>query len=428
MEEDKVSFKLSIKPLFKYKYAAIIILIIALSMYIRLFGFYEHGWPYLRNIDSFYFTREVGSIINNNGVLPSYDYLRFAPNGIPIGSGPLFYEYLGAYSYMFFHLFMPDMQLWQFMVWFPVLLTSLLAIPSYFIGKYLFNRKAGAFIAIFVLFAIPFLTRTLGGDPDSDAIVMLMMMASIASFVVAYKKLDKEKIFARKNIIYSAIAGLFLGLFALTWTGYWFALWIIASFVVLKIIFDILLTKKHDTNHIKQVFSKNKVMVVSFIMIIAVFYIITIPYYGVGFLSNPVQSVVGSVASSGSLKAETSQFPNVYVSVAELQSGGIKDVAIRVSSVDIASQISGIPLALLLLISPFILTIVCFIYLLYSYVKKRHHFDTLLFMLIWFIGFLVASAVAVRFDIFLTAVYSICSGIILAKFWDIALYEKEDKE
>lgn len=423
MEDEKVSFKVSFKPIFKYKYAIIIFLIIALSMYIRLFGFYEQGFPYLRNIDSFYFYREMGEIVDHNGILSAHDDLRFAPTGIDRHDPP-FYLYLGAYSYMFFHLFMPDMQLWQFLIWFPVLLASLIAIPTYYIGKYLFNRKAGVFISIFLLFAIPFVSRSLGGDPDSDAIVMLLMISSLAAFILTYKKLDKERIFSMKNIIYSAIAGLFLGLFALTWSGYWFALVLIVGFVILKIVLDIVLTRKFDSTHIKKVLSNNKAIVLSFIILIAVFYIVTIPYYGLGFIKNPAESVFGSIGSSGTLKAETGQFPNVYVSVAELQSGGdIKDVAIRASSVDLASQVSGIPLGILVLISPFLLTLVCFLYLFYAYVKKREHLDTLLFMLIWFIGFLVASAVAIRFNIFLTPVYAICSGIILAKLWDVAFRE-----
>lgn len=328
---------------------------------------------------------------------------------------------------MFFHIFMPDMQLWQFLIWFPVLLASLIAIPSYFIGKYLFNKKAGVFISIFLLFAIPFVSRSLGGDPDSDGIVMLLLISSLAAFIVAYKSLDKEKIFSRKNIIYSSIAGFLIGLFALTWTGYWFALWIITTFIVLKIVLDIVITRKFNIEHVKTTFSKNKALIVLFIIILAIFYVITIPYYGLNFISSPVDAVFGSVSSSSSLKAETGQFPNVYVSVAELQSGGnIKDVAIRASGVDTASQISGVPLGILLLISPFLLTLVCFLYLFYAYVKKREYLDTLLFMLPWFIGFLVASAVAIRFNIFLTPVYAICSGIILAKFWDTALDKKDD--
>jgi len=425
-QENQIKIDISMKSLNKILPIIAIIIIIALSMYIRLFGFYEHGWPYLRNIDSFYFWREMGQIVDNNGVLPVHDDLRFAPDGFERNT-PSLYTYIGAYSYMFFRIFMPNMELWQFLVWFPVLIASLIAIPSYFIGKYLFDKKAGVFTAIFMVFAIPFLSRSLGGDPDSDAIVMLFLISSVALFLATYKSLDKDKIFAKKNIIYSIATGILIGLFALTWVGYWFSLFIIAGFIVFKFIFDFILTKKYDSIHLKRVWKENRALILSFVIILAVFYLLTVPIYGPRFFANPLTSVIGSVGETEKIKGETEQFPNVFVSVAEMQSGGdIKDVAVRASSVDLAAQISGVPIALLVLISPFLLTILCFVYLLYSYIRKREHFDTLLFMFIWFIGFLVASVVAVRFSVFLAPVYAICSAILLAKLWNIAIEEKRE--
>ena len=421
----EIKIDISMKSLGKWLPIIAIILIITLSMYIRLFGFYEHGWPYLRNIDSFYFMREMGEVIDHNGIIPQHDDLRFAPNGVDRGDVPDLYTYIGAYSYMFFRIFMPNMELWQFLIWFPALLASLIAIPSYFIGKCLFDKKAGVLTAIFMVFAIPFVSRTLGGDPDSDAIVMLMLISSIAAYLVAYKNIDKTYVFAKKNIIYSAIAGFFIGLFALTWVGYWFSFVIIVGFIFFKILTDFLLTRKYDLAHLKGVWNNNKSLVFSFVIIMIVFYILTVPILGPKYLTDPISRVFGSFGEASAIKGETEQFPNVFVSVAELQSGGnIKDVAIRASSVDLASQISGVPIALLILMSPFLLTIMCFTYLFYAYVRRREHFDTLLFMLIWFIGFLVASAVAMRFNIFLTPVYAICSAIFLSKLWDIFIHEK----
>ncbi|MBI5332422.1 MAG: hypothetical protein HZB65_02530 [Candidatus Aenigmarchaeota archaeon] len=300
------------------------------------------------------------------------------------------------------------------------MLASLAAIPSYFIGSYLLNRKAGILTAIFMVFAIPFLSRSLGGDPDSDAIVMLLLLSSIASFLIAYKNLNKGRLLAKKNIIFPAITGIILGLFALTWVGYWFAFVIIIGFIVLKFLFDFVMTRKHDMGHLKAVWHNNRPLIFSFVVIIIAFYIITLPVFGAKFAANPFTAAFGSLGETGKIKGETEEFPNVFVSVAEMQSGGdIRDVAVRAGSLDIASQTSGISMALLILISPFLLTIGAFIFLFYAYWKRREHFDTLLFMLLWFIGFLVASTVAVRFTIFISPVYAIGSAIFLAKLWDV---------
>ncbi|MFH0837539.1 MAG: STT3 domain-containing protein [Candidatus Aenigmatarchaeota archaeon] len=423
-ETKQISVDISMKSVGKWLPIIAIIIIMILSMHIRLVGFYDNNWPYLRNIDSFYFMREMGEIVDNNGVLPSHDVLRFAPDGFE-RNVPSLYSYIGAYSYSFFKMFMPDMELWQFLIWFPALLGSLVAIPAYFIGSHLLNKKAGVLTAIFMVFAIPFLSRSLGGDPDSDAIVMLLLLASIAGFLITYKNLNKGKLLAWKNIIYPAITGVILGLFALTWVGYWFAFVLIIGFIVLKFIFDFIMTKKHDLGHLKNVWYKNKTLIFAFVVLLIAFYVITLPVFGAKFAANPFTAAFGSIGETEKIKGEVEEFPNVFVSVAEMQSGGdLRDVAIRAGSIDIASQASGIPMALIILISPFLLTIGCFVFLFYAYWKRREHFDTLLIMLIWFVGFLVASTVAVRFTIFISPVYAICSAIFLAKLWDV-LIKKE---
>ena len=420
----EINLDISMKTLNRWLPVIAIILIMLLSMHLRLSGFYERDWPYLRNIDSFYFWREMGEIVDNNGALPSHDDLRFAPDGFE-RNVPSLYSYIGAYAYGFFRIFMPDMQLWQFLIWFPALLASLVAIPAYLIGSYLLNRKAGALASIFMVFSVQFISRSLGGDPDSDAIVMLFLLSSIAGFLIAYKNLNKGRLLAKKNIIYPAITGIIIGLFALTWVGYWFAFVLIIGFIILKFLSDFIMTRKYDIGHLKNVWHNNRSLIFSFAVLIIAFYVITLPVFGAKFAANPFTAAFGSIGETEKIKGELEEFPNVFVSVAEMQSGGnIKDVAIRIGDMELVSQASGVPLMLIVLMSPFLLTIGCFIYLFYAFWKRREHFDTLLFMLIWFVGFLVASTVAIRFTLFLTPVYAICSAMFLAKLWDVLIKKK----
>ena len=81
------------------------------------------------------------SYVTNVTITAKYDYLILAPDGAsrPVGDP---YVYLGAYSYMITRSFIPDLSLWQYLIWFPPFLASLLAIPMYYIGKIVFERLA----------------------------------------------------------------------------------------------------------------------------------------------------------------------------------------------------------------------------------------------------------------------------------------------
>lgn len=422
-----VKYKRTIETLKKYWPVVVVLVIISLSMWIRMVGFYSPDgsdrWPYLRNIDSYFFYRQINDIVQNNGVTPSHDYLMNAPEGFDRGHSSYdLYYYGSAYSYYFIRLLFPGMTLLEFLAWFPALIACLIVIPSYYIGKTLFDRKAGVLAALFMVLMVPFIARSLGGDPDSDGVVMVLMISSIAAFLVAYKSLDKDNIFSRKNIFYSAIAGLVLALFAFSWSTYWFALVVIVGFIVFKLIINLVTTRS-----LRTLWELSKSMIVGFVILMAVFYLITVPYYGVGFFANPVTSIFGSFGGAASVKGEAGNYPNVYVSVAELMAGGqASEVVVKAAGVDIAAGVTGIPTLLLILISPFILTLLCFVYLMYSFYRRRLHLDTLLFMGIWFLAFVFASVIAVRATIFLAPVYAICLALIVAKGWRMAI--GEDKE
>jgi len=420
--------KKPILPTIKRYWPLIVLLaIISLSMYVRMSGYFTPDggtrWPYLRNIDSYFFLRHTETTVINGGDFPQHDNLILAPQGNEYRSPTLFttrffYVWLSYNAFTLVSLF-SNMPLAYFMAWFAPLLASLVVIPAYFIGKYLFDRKAGIFAALFMVLSVPFLSRSLGGDPDSDAIVMLVMMLSVAAFLVMCKNMHKEKLFTPKNLLLSVLFGLSLVLFEFTWSGYWFTFWIVGAFIVFKIVADFLLHRSHKESHIRVVWKHTKNLVVLSLISLLVFELVVVPVGGIGlsteFITAPMGAVVG-----GAFKGEAGQFPNVGVSIAEMQAGGDwKNVAIGAAGLDTAAGVSGLPQNLMLIISPFLLTLACFTYLLYSYVRRREHLDTVLFVGIWFVGFLFASIISVRFTSFLTPVYSICSGIILSKLWRI---------
>ncbi|MFC2143725.1 hypothetical protein ACFLQN_04980, partial [Candidatus Aenigmatarchaeota archaeon] len=119
------------------------------------------------------------------------------------------------------------------------------------------------------------------------------------------------------------------------------------------------------------------------------------------------------------IKGEESEFPNVYVSVAELQlPGGPREIIQRTSA------LAG-PW---LIISPFFLMLYAMIYLIYSFFRTRAHYDTVILLLVWFIGPFTATMVAVRFTILFSAPLAIGSAILLSKLIRLSTGQDEKLE
>src|SRR3989338_3101349 len=381
-----------------------IIIIILLSMYVRLI---DYRWPYLRNIDSYVFYRWMDETVMNNGVLPTLDIYELAPVGFyrpPEWVYPYFY--IGAYSYMAVNSVTP-MQLWEFLIYFPPFLATLAAIPLYFIGKMLYDRKAGVLAAFFYVFDIGNMSRSLGGDPDSDAIVILISMVVMAALIFTYKYASNAKSLDKKLLLYSVLTSVVLWVWYSTWAGYWYITWLFTGFIALKLLFTIM--KKRN---VKLGWHDTKYIIISFVIYTALSFALTVPSYG----DTKITSALAGPIQFQSIKGEDYQFPNVYVSVAELQqSGGPRKIIERTSVV-------GGPA---ILISSFFLMIYTLIYLLYSYYQKRHHVDTVLLLLVWFLGPFLATIVAIRFSTLFSAPLAIGSAIFLAKL--IRMGTGEDK-
>lgn len=383
----------------KYAVLIIIVLIIILGIEIRVMNY---NWPYLRNIDSYTFFRQMDEIVANNGVMPEYDPLVIAPYGVVReGGGNDFYVYAGAYSYMLVRFFIPTMPLWEFLIWFPPFLASLMAIPMYYIGKLLYDRKAGLLAALFVVFDTSVMSRTLGGDPDSDAIALLLPLVVIALFLFAYK-LSSKNIFNKKVILYSVLGGIAMAAWGFTWGGHWWVVMLITGLIVIKMLIDFGLTR-----NIRQVWHDTKHVLMSYAIIMVIFFTLTIPVHGWGY----IQATYLGPLTFQTIKAEEGgTFPNVYVSVQELQTGGDPRIVIQSTSLVGFDTNPGS-----ILISTFMLTIYALVYLIYSFVKKRQHMDTVILLLIWFMGPFLATMTALRFGSMLSMPIILGSAIILSK-------------
>lgn len=396
------TFEINLGFFIKNRVLFALLAITILSFYVRTFNFH---YNYLLNVDSYFFYRYMKMIVQN-GAVPAVDPYMLAPDGMEPGIFNQAYEYVGAYMYMFIRLFIPDLELWRFLVYLPALLASIMAIPAYYIGKLIYDRKAGIIMAFLVVFNPAIFMRSLGGDPDSDAMVMLAQLIAMSLFLFSYKEASNQeggRMLSKKAVLLSILAGLSLTLFALTWVGYWYMFYLISGLVFGTIAIDILVKKAFKPTEILKI---TKPILVNYCLVMGVFFIVSTLFFGTGF----IWMTLTEPFSSLKMKVESGYFPNVYVSVQEMMAGGSPSEIIQRAGT----------------IFFFLTFVVCIPYLIGSYLTKRKHMDTMILIILWSFGALVATLTAVRFSILLAIPISLGSSIVLAKIWRLALCEDKD--
>jgi dolichyl-diphosphooligosaccharide--protein glycosyltransferase len=142
--------------------------------------------------------------------------------------------------------------------YYPAILGALTVVPIYFIGRELFNRGTG-FIAAGLIALMPgeFLGRSLLGFTDHHVAETLLTTLAALFLVLAIKtardkpldlKHPKQidlNVFARP-LFYSLLAGLFLGLYLLTWAGGLLFIFVITVYFITQSIMDHLRDRPTD--------------------------------------------------------------------------------------------------------------------------------------------------------------------------------------
>ncbi len=420
LENNKHKFRTCYIFLKKYWVIIALVLIIYLGFQIRVSGFFDsngyYKWDYLRNIDSYTYLREMTLIVKNGGIMPQCFYDRLAPIGDCrqeyMGPPRFPYHYIGSWSYMLIGSSF-GLQLWEWLIYLPAILASLMAIPMYFLGRSLYDKRAGVLTALFVVIAPSIMLRTLGGDPDSDAVVMFLGMLALSSYFYTYSKI-KDKL-DKKVIALSVISGFLLAVFGFMWE-HWYIFLVIFGFLITRSIISFVYYKKTRNS---SGFKWLKLVWISFAIYFVSYVVFIAPFPGASSGTGAVTQLFskpfefsGLLSDGGGLKSEGVGFPNVYVSVAELQKGGI---IMDMQTIIDVMQRSGFEL--------FIAAIIGLVYCCASLVFRKRHLDIIILLVFWIGGTYFVSVFAVRFAILLTPALALGASIIFAKLFRVILKE-----
>jgi oligosaccharyl transferase (archaeosortase A-associated) len=233
--------------------AIIVALFFGLALYLRVALPYDQvfsgEWIKFTGVDAWYNMRIVDNLVHNFPHLNSFDpYLLY-----PAGSGVVrpFFGYFLASIIWLIGLGSPTQHTVDIVgVYLPAVLGALTVIPVYFIGKELFNRWAGVIAAgLVALLPGEFLGRSILGFTDYHVVETLFTAVAMLFLILAVKAARQRQLsfnhikhgnwgVIAKPLIYSLLAGLFLGIYFLTWAGALIFVLIIFTYLVIQFIID----------------------------------------------------------------------------------------------------------------------------------------------------------------------------------------------
>ena len=240
----------------------ILAVLCGISLYIRIAlphdQIFVNGGVWFRETDAYYYMRNIENLVHNFPHFNSFDPYMLYPGGAGVLARP-FFPWLIAGIIRLVNWGPPTLHTMEVVgAYMPAILGTLTLIPVYFIGKELFNRWVGVIsAALVVILPGEFLHRSLLGFTDHHVAEVLFSTVSILFLIMAIKRAREREIsFSHfisrdwstitKPLVYTLLAGIFLGIYLLSWQGGLLFIFIIFAYLVIQFIVDHLRHKSSD--------------------------------------------------------------------------------------------------------------------------------------------------------------------------------------
>ncbi len=243
----------------------VVALFLIVALVIRIVLPYDQvftgDWIKFTGTDASFHMRIVDNLVHNFPKLNSFDPYLLFPGGMGVDSAHRFFDYLLAGIIWLIGLGSPSQHTVDVIgVYFPAVLGALTVIPVYFIGKELFNRLAGVIAAgLIAISPGEFLGRSILGRADHHSAEVLFTTIAMLFFILAMK-IARQRQFTYNHLrywdgaivirplVYSLLAGIFLGMYLLTWSGGLLFIFILFVYFVIQFMIDHL--RGQDTTYL----------------------------------------------------------------------------------------------------------------------------------------------------------------------------------
>jgi oligosaccharyl transferase (archaeosortase A-associated) len=311
----------------------ILAVLCGISLYIRIALPYDkifiNDWVWFQETDAYYYVRNIENLVKNFPHFNSFDPFMLYPGG---GAGLTrpFFAWLVAAIALIVSGGEPTLHTIAVVAaYMPAILGTLILIPVYFIGKELFNRWVGVIsAALVVILPGELLNRSRLGFADHHAAEVLFSTVCILFLIMAIKRAREREISfghllsrdwstITKPLVYTLLAGVFLGIYLLSWQGGLLFIFIIFAYLVIQSIVDHLKHKSSDY------------LCIVGILLFLIAFLMLLPILGKGGLDTiyrvamPIAIVVPIVLSIISRFMAGRTWKPVYYPLALLALGGI---------------------------------------------------------------------------------------------------------
>ena len=309
----------------------------------------SNGLPYFSEMDSYYNYRMTQDYLDHgyvgdtiiNGT--TWDLHSAYPSGREATSNVLLI-YVTAFVYKLANLF-GNVPLNEICIWVAPFMASLAVIPAYLFVRRLSNDYGGIVAGILVGLAPAYFMHTFAGFFDTDMFNMLFPILIVGFFIMSILTKD-----LKTRSIYAVLSAVSLLVYSIAWEGWWYMFYLIIGMAIVYILVSNYLLKMKTVKSFKEYPDKAKwLMDQHALFALVVFAVLTSVllsiYWGP---SQFISSLTGSIGFSQLQATVTgTSYPNIYVSVGELQLPSYSSVI---------SEVGGIvPLVLGILVVPLLL-------------------------------------------------------------------------
>ncbi|MBQ2832818.1 STT3 domain-containing protein [Methanobrevibacter sp.] len=280
------------------------------------------GLPYFSEMDSYYNLRLTEDYVDHGYVGDEkingseWDMHRYAPTGDEIN-----YELGIVYVTTFFHdvannFFGGDYSVKEIAFWTGAIISSLAVIPAFIFARRLTNNYGAIVATLLIVLAPNYFAHTFPGFFDTDMFYYIFSLFFIFFFIESIRA---------KNILYKVLFAILsiisIGLFSQSWTGYIFYVGLMGIFSVVYLIacyiFNVGDDNQEEYPNKLQWFIHQK-------HLLSIIILGVIGFVGIAFFKGfdgaiGIFSELLNLLSLQSASRAVSGFPNVLVSVAEMQ-------------------------------------------------------------------------------------------------------------
>ncbi|WP_337972209.1 STT3 domain-containing protein [Methanobacterium petrolearium] len=295
----------------------------------------ETGLPYFSEMDSYYNYRLTSNFIEHgylgdtiqNGT--DWDLHSFFPPGRSAEYPPLI-VWVTAFFYYLANLF-GDYPLLAVSFWTPAVIASLCVIPAYLFVRRITNDYGGITAGVLVGVATFYFSHTFVGFFDTDMFNMILPLFVVWFFSESITATDN-----RKKMIYAVLAAFSMLVFSLAWEGWWYIFYLVVFVAIVYLLVSKYLFKMDSFKLWSEYSSKKQWLLEQPVLLpLIIFIVLSLVLMFMAWGSSLFTYYLIQPISATKLQAatHTASYPNVFISVGELQVPDISTVVVDVGGV-----------------------------------------------------------------------------------------------